>query len=70
MTLRREWQGSRLTERARQLRKEGQVGVQPHALQPTDAERCKRPLMLQAPELALDSRAAPVGCCSAASRAG
>ena len=36
--------------------------MKPDALDPTDAQRQQRPLVLQAPELPLDRGAAPAGC--------
>src|SRR4051812_1021893 len=50
----------RLSERARQLVEDRQVGVQLHAIQPTDAEWRERPLVLEASKLALNGRAATV----------
>jgi hypothetical protein len=58
--LRREWNGSRFGERAGELGEDRQVGVQPNAVQSTDAERRERPLMLEAAELPLDGGAATV----------
>jgi hypothetical protein len=52
-----EWYGSRSAERAGELGEDRRVGVQPDAIQTTDAERKQRPLMLEAAELALDRAA-------------
>ena len=47
-------------QRAGQLGEDGQVSVEPNPLDPTDAERKQRPLILEPSELALDGPAAPV----------
>jgi hypothetical protein len=48
------WYGSRSAERAGELGEDRQVGVELHAVQSTNAKRGERPVVLQAPELALD----------------
>ena len=55
--LRREGNGSRPGERAGEPREDGEVGVQLDALQSSDAQRRKRPAVLQVAELPLDRRA-------------
>src|SRR4051812_8292420 len=47
-------------KRARELGEDRQVGVQPDAVQTTDAKRGERPLILEATELALDCAARAV----------
>jgi len=47
-------------ERTRQLGEDRQIGMEPNPLDASHAQRKQRPLVLQAPELPLDSRAAPV----------
>src|SRR5436190_8504818 len=56
----REGHGSRSREMASQLREDREVGVQPDAIQSSDAQREQRPLMLEPSELALDSSARAV----------
>ena len=55
--LRREWSGARSREWGGKLREDRHVGVQRDPLASTNAARQQRPLLLQAPEPALDSRA-------------
>jgi hypothetical protein len=52
--LSRERNCSRSTERAGELGEDGQVGMEPNPIQAMDAERGKRPVVLEASELALD----------------
>jgi hypothetical protein len=49
-----------LRQRGGELREDRQIGVQPNPVQPTDAERGERPIVLEASELALDGGAALV----------
>src|SRR5687767_1684878 len=60
MPLRRNSLGVRLRQRAGELGEDGQVGMQPDAVQATDTKRGERPIVLQAAELALDGGAATV----------
>ena len=52
--LRGEGYGSCSAEGAGELGEDRQVGVQPNAIQPTDAKRGERPFMLEATELAFN----------------
>ena len=65
--LSREGYSARAAKRARELGKDRQIGMEPNPIQPTDAQRGKRPLVLETAELALDGGAATVQ--SGASRA-
>jgi len=58
--LRREWNCSRSTDRAGELGEDRQVSVQPNPVESTDAQRGKRPLVLEASELALNRSATTV----------
>jgi hypothetical protein len=58
--LRGERDGSRPGESAGELGEDREVGVKLDALKPTDAERDKRPFVLEASELSLDGGAARV----------
>ncbi len=58
--LRREMRETRTSQRAGKLREDRQVGMQPDAIQSSDAQREQRPLVLEATELALDGSARAV----------
>src|SRR4051794_9208043 len=45
---------SRAVERAGELGEDRQVGVEPYPVDPANPERCERPVVLEASELALD----------------
>ena len=51
---------ARAPESAAELGEDRQVGMKPDPFDPSHAEREQRPLVLQAPELALDGATAPV----------
>lgn len=57
-------------QRARELREDREVGVQPHALDAANAQRQRRPLVLRRPNFALHGTTAAVERLGALSVAG
>ena len=58
--LRREWNGSRSRECAREPSEDAEVGVKLNAVDAADADRAESRFVLQAAELALDGSTSPV----------